>query len=313
MTLLKKTIPILLLINFLCACTGVASLDWSNDIIGGTDQNFTNQVRIQHNTKADKTSQFVKDLYEEIPAFETAQDPHEMTRVVQTLENNMYTPQDLSKTEPIPNDVPYSGTTEFKAKRMNESPQKRISTEVALGISGKASGTEALQKFVHNDLDMGDPPMGWDNQLKTEPTFNLNHTREWENERDCVLGMDLVSLSNTKYRVGTINTDLEFGHGYKLGYNVDNLEGNNQDLSFYFAVFGSLRGVVRNFHYDGNFFQQSQYHVTSSPFVAAINFAPTLNWRNYVVQFNYNIRSKDYLEQNNPTQTFGVLSIGTIW
>lgn len=298
----------------LTSCTGVASFDWSNDIVGGTDQNFTNRVRFQHNSEVEKTPKLVQDAYNLIPAFAFSKDdPKELKRVVQTVENNMYTPDDLRSSAIVKNDVPYSGLTEVKAKRINDSDTKRIATEVSLGITGKQSGTEFLQKFVHNDLRAGTDPKGWDNQMSTEPTVNLNHTREWENSRDKLGRIDFVSLGYTNYRLGTVHTDLELAHGWKIGYNVDNLSGKNKDFSCFLSGYGYIRGVARNLHYDGTLFRDSVYTVNSAPVVGSINVAPEINWKNYVIRFDYNIRSKDYLEQRSGTHTFGILSFGTIW
>jgi hypothetical protein len=307
---------LILCILILSSCTGRHSFNLSNDIIGNTDENFTSQIRFQTNIEAEKASETIKNFAETIPSLVVDdQDPKKLSRILFTVEQNMYTPDDIRNPNVIEDDVPYSGLLEFRAKRINANSERRISTEIALGVVGKYSGAEGLQKFIHNDLGKGAPPNGWDNQIADEPTLNINYSRMWENHRSNFRDWDFVSVGATNYRAGTVHTDFEFVHGWRLGYNVPGMDNAQKldDFICYTSLDLSARAVVRNLHYDGSLFQDNIHTVDSEPVVNSMNMGIHVEYHNYIIRFDYNIRTKDYVEQKANTHTYGVLSFGTKW
>jgi hypothetical protein len=86
------------------------------------------------------------------------------------------TPEDLSQTALIEDDVPYAGVLGIANSWIALNDDRLNAFQVYLGVLGPASLAEQVQTIVHSDLNMGEDPMGWDNQLENEPLINLNYS-----------------------------------------------------------------------------------------------------------------------------------------
>jgi lipid A 3-O-deacylase len=95
------------------------------------------------------------------------------------LTQTIYTPEDLTLEEPDVADWPYTGAL-FLSHTLNSSnPSKTYSlnTEIIVGVMGKASMAEQMQKTIHKIIG-SDQPMGWDKQYPTDILLNLNFSLE---------------------------------------------------------------------------------------------------------------------------------------
>ena len=140
-------------------------------------------------------------IAENVPGLDD--DPDLYVRRGQGIGQIIQTPEDLSATEVIEDDLPYAGTlglanswTAFNDKKMN-------TFQIYVGVLGPPSLAEEVQTFVHVDMGLGDEPMGWDNQLDTELLLNLNYG----------LGRKLGTLGNTD----GFSADLSVGGSASLG------------------------------------------------------------------------------------------------
>lgn len=96
-----------------------------------------------------------------------------------SLMQTMFTPEDLSATEPDVSDWPYTGalTLSYSLHAANPVKQYNLQTEIVGGVMGKAAMAEQLQKVIHKLINSGEP-MGWDKQYPTDVLLNLNMSLE---------------------------------------------------------------------------------------------------------------------------------------
>jgi len=86
----------------------------------------------------------------------------------------MVTPKNISATGFSPNDYYYAGALFATHLLYSYNAKKKYSfqTELLAGIRGPGSLAEQTQKAFHKLIDYQEP-MGWDNQLKTQPLINI--------------------------------------------------------------------------------------------------------------------------------------------
>jgi hypothetical protein len=85
------------------------------------------------------------------------------------------TPKDVGIAEPQLDDAPWAGILGGAVSRLAYDNRKMGILQVYAGCMGPCSGAESVQKFVHEDLGLGETPMGWDNQLANQALFNVNY------------------------------------------------------------------------------------------------------------------------------------------
>ena len=87
------------------------------------------------------------------------------------------TPDDLSRSDLIVDDVPYAGALTLQATWYAFNDDEFRGFEITAGVVGPPSLAEQTQKTVHK-LIGSDNPKGWDHQLDTEPVINFNYMRK---------------------------------------------------------------------------------------------------------------------------------------
>ncbi|HZM69514.1 MAG TPA: lipid A-modifier LpxR family protein, partial [Candidatus Cryosericum sp.] len=108
------------------------------------------------------------------------------------------TPHDVSIETPQPDDVPWAGILAGTGSWSSNDNLRMAAIQIYFGCMGPCSGGEQVQKFVHEDLGLGTPPAGWDNQLAQRWLWNLNY--EYRHK--------LVRSDEAKYVPGRFAADL---------------------------------------------------------------------------------------------------------
>ena len=148
----------------------IITLQLENDYFGNTDQHFTNGFRAAWMPSARSVPQWVIDGASFFPLF----DPAGKKRVVFSLGQSIFTPDDLSATNLLRDERPYAGWLYGGVGLVSVSEERLDNIELNLGVIGPASLAEDVQKTWHEWFDF-QRPNGWDNQLKNEPGFLLNY------------------------------------------------------------------------------------------------------------------------------------------
>jgi hypothetical protein len=149
-------------------------LELSNDVIVGSDNQFTNGVSVIVSSEAasslDKTGgtpAFGKSLV----AWAFPDRPGLNYRESWVLAQNMETPANIGKSALIENDVPYIGFLGWGNSFYGFDDKYFFGAQWLFGWVGEEALAEPTQKAVHAVIG-GDDPNGWDNQLDFEPTLN---------------------------------------------------------------------------------------------------------------------------------------------
>lgn len=87
------------------------------------------------------------------------------------------TPLDITRSDLIPEDVPYAGALTLHANWIRFSDDDLYGFEVVTGVAGPLSLAGATQRLIHRLFGFR-PPCGWDQQLGNELLLNFNSVRK---------------------------------------------------------------------------------------------------------------------------------------
>ena len=302
---------------------GTASLMVENDLFGaGTDRHFTHGTAIGYTTREYLPSETdpIAVVANLIPFW-----PHgARARATYSLGQNMYTPEDITNPNPIPDDRPYAGWLYVGGGLIAAAPDASRSDTVLLeiGVVGPASLASKTHKQWHKWFNFTEP-RGWDNQLENEPGFNViyEHTqRIWKDELFPGLNMDLVP--NSGFSLGNIQTYLSGGATLRLGRDLTtdmgpprirpSLPGSayirpTNGFNWYVFTSAGTRLVLRNIFLDGNTFQDSQ-SVDKRYLVADLQSGLALQYGDWRMTYTYVIRTKEF-EQQDKIDKWGAISL----
>jgi hypothetical protein len=149
--------------------------EFDNDTFVGSDDVFSAGWSLQfHSGLKDKWD---GPLGSQIGRLPLLGDDGEGGRVVRRsfgLSQNIFSPDDLTVVELQPDDAPYAGTLGVHGAWASYDNRRFASVQLYAGCMGPCSQAEDVQRFVHEDMDRGTPPKGWDNQLDTKWLGNVN-------------------------------------------------------------------------------------------------------------------------------------------
>ncbi len=151
-----------------------------NDLFAHTDKHFTNGVSIgwiddAFHQKSDANitsfSSFVYDTVNKLPCTPFSSSKRYNAGV--SVSQYMFTPKDINVTYPQYDDIPYVGYLSVDVFLFEVSVDDSFEEfRLSLGVVGKESGAEFVQKSIHKITD-SEEPKGWDTQLGTRYVANL--------------------------------------------------------------------------------------------------------------------------------------------
>lgn len=246
--------------------------------------------------------------------------PEKSSHVGLSLAQYIFTPEDISMPDPSLGDRPYAGwlNTGFSYHAKEAFPDRNLaildSFEVNLGIVGPASLAEQAQKTWHSIIDAAEP-MGWDFQLKNEPTLNLFWQRKWAIRQPLTETIDLEWIPQGGAALGNVHIYGNAGLEVRAGYNLPSDFGSSQmrgaaspplpDGSIHsdaepwgFHLFAGIEGraVGRNLFLDGNTFRDSR-SVDRENYMATAKAGFGLRFDTVQVSFSMIWRSKEFKGQ----------------
>ena len=307
-----------------------ASIQFDNDQTANTDRNYTGGIRLACVTSPPT---FVRDLM----SHEPDPDVIDYRRFSYSIGQSLFTPDDLSQSQPIEGDHPYAGWLYLGFGLESEIIPKpgRLrhldNLELQLGVIGPLSGAEQTQRIGHRLLNATDP-QGWGNQLDNEPGINLFYSRQWTGAVEVALpsydGFPALSFDMSPQIGMALGNVHIFGGGgltIRLGSFLredhgppvtrPGLPGSDsfpgQD-GFSAYAFGSLEGraVGRNIFLDGNTFNDSGPRVDKNTFVSEARVGMVLTYDNYRLAFTQTFRGQEFEGQSRHSFGSLALSIG---
>ncbi|MES2707326.1 MAG: lipid A deacylase LpxR family protein [Verrucomicrobiota bacterium] len=312
---------------------GVFSFYFENDLFGGTDQHYTNGVRLSWTSPDLKkfgesriTGPF-GGLVDDLPWLSN---PAWQRNVAVVLGQNMYTPADIQATEWIEDDRPYAGWLYTGLGFIWKNTRVRNSLTLNIGIVGPSAYAQETQDLVHELRDIP-KARGWDNQLHDELGVVLGYQRTWRwpwHSRRA--GWDWETLPFAGANLGNVNISASAGAELRFGYNLPDdfgtetigpaattttpMEGAQRaargrwsDFGTHFFLRAEGRAVARDIFLDGNTFSDS-HSVDKLPFTADLSAGISVNRKDVKLTYAYVYRTEEFRGQDGG-QSFGSLTL----
>lgn len=184
-----------------------------NDSFGGTDQYYTNGIKIGGGIPADKVSKlFTRPPNALLDAITDGASNHFGLFIGQ----NLYTPRDITIAAPQPNDRPWAAWAYIGAVAQSVKEDRLHTVEVDIGFVGAPALGRQVQTFWHEYVVDAAEPKGWGNQIRAEPGILLTyvHKRRYGDSN----GIQLVPHAGLS--VGTIMTLARAGGILRFGQNM---------------------------------------------------------------------------------------------
>jgi len=304
----------------------VISLQFENDFFGGgTDRHFSHGTRIECLTgpiqwmtdAADKLPWFISERARNSPKDELK------ARASFSLGQNLFTPEDTTATQLIPEDRPYAGWLYMGFGLVaNQGTKRYDKLELEIGVVGPYSFAEDVQTFWHSLLGL-QVPQGWDNQLGNElgAVLYYEQTRRFE-KQNIGWGLDVDVLPHFGGALGNVFTYGAAGITLRLGSELEDdfgpprirpsLPGSayfRPGKGFNWYVFAGLEGraVLYNVFLDGNTFTNS-HSVDKKPFVGDLQAGLVVQYDRFRITYTQIFRTKEFDGQEDG-DIFGSVSL----
>lgn len=303
--------------------TKIITAVYENDLIGsGSDEYYTNGVRLSYFDQDAKFPEFAHDLDDILPTFSI----NETSSLVYSVGQNIFTPKNIQTATPDPKDRPYAGYLYGSMGMVSLTENHADEIELSLGVVGPASLAEQTQKFIHTNVTDSPTPKGWKHQLKNEPAVTLGWQRSWPSFYSVDAG--LLAATFNPYAGITIGNVYDFvntGVSFRISPRSELwqdapvrvrpampgtgfFEVPEKKWSWY--LFGGVEGraIARNIFLDGNTFTDSP-SVDKENFVADANAGLALTYDQIRISYTAVYRTKEFEDQDDNT-IFGAMSIG---
>lgn len=151
---------------------------WQNDIVFGTDKNYTNGINAGwasdeiYTSSNAYTSYAISKALSEILFTKTDDSFPAKYYAKMGISQDMYTPSNLKEKERLAEEPPYAGHLYLRYTLSQVYKESTLAYFASIGVVGPSSGAEHAQKFIHKITD-SEEPMGWDNQLEDELTYGI--------------------------------------------------------------------------------------------------------------------------------------------
>lgn len=307
---------------------------FENDVFTGTDKEYTNGIKLtwisQDMTDYRDDPRVPEWSYPIIRNLPFVNKPGFQRNISLSIGQNMYAPEDLERTDLVPDERPYAGIT-YLALGFHSKGSRRMDTlEIDVGILGPHSYAEGIQKTWHRWIDTTEP-MGWEHQLKDEPILNVFYERKWKVLQSKIgreFGYDLIPHLGCSLGNAFIGANL--GAQVRFGWNLPNdfgtflirpgsdtnapMDERDPRLFLRFKrlgihVFAGLdaRAVARNILLDGNTFRDS-HSVEKKPFVAHAMAGLGILFHRFKISYAYVYQTKEYDTQKEG-QEYGAITV----
>lgn len=300
------------------------TLQFDNDFFGGSDKHFTNGMRIAYLSGEGVVPELMRRFGELVPLFSSTYN----MRFSFSIGQNIYTPSDITVSDPSTDDRPYAGWLYTGFGLVSDSGVWLDKLEVDLGVVGPYSFAEETQTEWHRTFGFK-VPKGWDKQLKTEPGAILYYERSRRSLFEIPvskwvpiehLGLDFtphfgVALGNVLTH-GAAGFTARFGKDLPADYGPPKIRPNLPGSDFFkpedtfgWYFFGGVEGraVARNIFLDGNTFRDSR-SVDKIPVVADFQAGAAITFQRARLSYTQVFRTPEFYGQGE-FDNFGSLAL----
>jgi lipid A 3-O-deacylase len=289
------------------------SIRWENDVIAGTDDNYSNGFSIAVSREGPGP---VGGLWNWMGvAGGRRSTSYEVGQLI-------VTPRDISRTIPDPGDRPYAGLLYVAVSTQLVRSTRFDGVELITGVVGPAAGAAETQRAFHRVS--GNPePRGWAFQLKNEPILNLVYEhRERRTLVDGTWGADAIAsadvmagnvlvqaVGGAQFRAG-LRVPADFGTARMRGLGTlarPLSSGREQRFGAYAFAGASANVVARNLTLDGNTFADGP-RVEKRALFPSAEIGAVAWWRRLEVTFTYVFWGREYENQPHVSR-FGAATV----
>lgn len=313
-----------------------ANLYFENDLFSETDQQYTNGLRLSW--VSPEIDSFIDDP--RLPDWLRASnrllnplDPEPISlgdnvsrRLIFTLGQQIFTPEDRERTTLDPNDRPYAGWLYAGFGYHTQTRERMNSFEVNLGIVGPAALGQEAQDFIH-DLRGFETFEGWDNQLENELGVQLVYEHKYRWHRSALPHRwEHETILHGGGSLGNVATYLNAGVEYRIGRHLpqdfgtsalrpggDNSVPGRGDPRFrhewglhgFVSVDGRL--MLHDIFLDGNTFRDS-HSVDRRLWVADAALGVAATYERWKLSYARIYRTRQF-DQQGSSHNFGSLAL----
>jgi hypothetical protein len=311
---------------------GTIAVSWDNDVLGGTDDHYTNGVQI--GWVSGYLDGFTADgplpgwLASAATRLPLINDDDRQNFVSYSLSHRIFTPNDIEDPEPITGDMPYSALLTTTVTVGGQAERSMDAFSLTLGVVGPAAFGEEVQGGIH-DLISATDPQGWDHQVDNEPLLNLGYEHRWRiaavgapgGWRADVIGQGGMMLGNMLSMVTA-------GVGMRFGWNLPDDYGippqffgeetvGSRPWSRDWHPYGSWLFLLVNgsafanaIFWDGNTFQDSA-SVDYDPYIGRVYGGLRVQWGQWGSTLGLTMTSVPWDNpQDNRSQVYGRIGLG---
>jgi hypothetical protein len=293
-----------------------------NDVFTGSDQHYTNGLRLSYLSRQDDVPDYIRQFAAAMPFVELGA----RLRAGYALGHNIYTPNNTKASGLVADERPYAGYLYAGMAVVAESDSRSgniLDTwELDIGIVGPSALGEEVQNNFHR-LIGSQQARGWNNQLKDEITVSLTHERKWRHLwRHPTYGLGFDFTPHVGGSLGNLSTYLNLGATVRVGQGLardygpprirPSLPGSGfflpQDgIGWYFYAGVDGRAMAHNIFLDGNTFKDS-HSVDSKTWVGDVQMGLVLTFSAVQLAYTHIYRTREF-EGQESGDNFGAISI----
>jgi len=301
---------------------GTYTLLVENDVFTGSDQHYTNGLRLSYLSRQDDVPDYIRKFAAAMPFVELGA----RLRAGYALGHNIYTPNNIKAAELVEDERPYAGYLYAGMAVVAESDSRAgniLDTwELDIGIVGPSALGKEVQNSFHHMIGVRQAE-GWRNQLEDEIAVSLTHERKWRHlwrHPNSGLGVDLTP--HVGGSVGNLATYLNLGATVRIGEGLardygpprirPSLPGSGfflpyDGIGWYLYAGVDGRAVAHNIFLDGNTFTDS-HGVDSKAWVGDVQMGVVLTFDRVRIAYTHICRTREF-EGQESGDNFGAVSI----
>jgi hypothetical protein len=243
------------------------------------------------------------------------------------LGQQVFTPSDISLSNPPTDDRPYAGWLYGGIGMIQDTDHRELDhLEITAGIVGPESMGSNAQNDWHQFIGIGEA-QGWDHQIHDEPGVMVSYERKWRFNQPLFWGQEVEAIPELGATVGNVMTygetgiTLRFGQGLLADYGQQRMRPSTSGTSYfnsdaltspfgyYVYVAAQGRAVGRNIFLDGNSFEDSR-SVDKKPLVGDLSAGIAMFWSDdFRLDASATYRTKEFDGQDGDRVIFGGFNI----
>ena len=301
---------------------GAFTLVVENDLFSsdGQDRNYSSGLKVAYLTPPNAEPRWAKRLGDLLPGFADRLD----TRFEFELGQSMFTPRDLTREIPDPNDRPYAGLLYTSLGLISWTDENILDqAQIVVGVVGPASQVDATQQWLHAKLSGAVQPRGWNSQIPNQIVGELRlHRSHRVPLFGSAQGFQADFAPNYGLSIGTLTASADVGAGVRTGWRMPldfgpprvspSLPGSGYFVSDHTAggyIFGGVnaRYVAHSLVLDER--SALGAGVKRTPFVGDAQVGVAAYWGNLRLAYTQVWRTREFESQRSEFVEFGALSL----